>query len=657
MIKQMETTATTITRPRRYSRWLQVTAFILACVSFSLAFTVFFVEENTGWMIDRDTTGYYSFEDAFANSHITNSVQFHRSLDNIAANISMIQYLESLREQQRGYSGELEMHQGYYGYYYENSDVPEIDKYNLYVYDRYYGLAALDCHIAADIKYLNSNADLVYYIESDVTGAVYTNVPGATLEWIGEFTYTLEKHYPFGNLRNANAAFYAKSIDDKQLRLDAYRQNMRRVVVVMCVSALVCIASVIYSFYATGRDSEEKKIRFYFYDKLFTEFTLAVMFVVLAFGINMLSYAPFVYPVVLPIMIVGLTIEFGLLLSLVRRIKDGSLHTHSLIYALGAGSGRTLKQIYNAQPFVRKILIAVIGFGVALYFAGMFMIVVLMSNRWWVMRYRWFLGLIAIAGLALLPLAVWLAVRSMTRLTGIQEGLLSEEMSRRLRAERLRTELISNVSHDIRTPLTSVITYVDLLKSENIENEKARDYIEVIAAKSQRLKALTDDLFEASKAASGNIPVTLETLDLNELITQGLGEMDTKIRESGLDFRFAESDEKAVVSADGKLLWRVVENLLSNVFKYALPASRVYIEITTDDTYAMLAVKNISAEELNIPAEELLERFRRGDEARGGEGSGLGLSIAQSLTEAMGGKFGIAVDGDLFKATVTLVKY
>jgi signal transduction histidine kinase len=259
----------------------------------------------------------------------------------------------------------------------------------------------------------------------------------------------------------------------------------------------------------------------------------------------------------------------------------------------------------------------------------------------------------ALIGLATVPVSVWLAVKTLSKLTTVQEGLVNAEMSRRLRAERLRTELISNVSHDIRTPLTSVITYVELLRGEELENEKARGYIAVIASKSQRLKQLTDDLFEASKAASGNIPVAFERVDLNELVTQGLGEMDAKIRESGLDFRVTLPGEPEFVSADGKLLWRVVENLLSNVFKYAMAGSRVYVETSADESNASLSIKNISENALNIPAEDLLERFRRGDEARGGEGSGLGLAIAKSLTEAMGGRFELSVDGDLFKATVT----
>jgi signal transduction histidine kinase len=234
----------------------------------------------------------------------------------------------------------------------------------------------------------------------------------------------------------------------------------------------------------------------------------------------------------------------------------------------------------------------------------------------------------------------------------VQEAAVNAETERRFKAERLRTELISNVSHDIRTPLTSVITYIDLLKTEETDNENIRSYIGVIDQKAQRLKTLTDDLFEASKAASGSVPVNMEKVELESLLTQGLGELDDKIKSSGLDFRVFMPPEKTMVLADGKLLWRVVENMLSNVFKYSLPGSRVYIEVFERGKYAGIQVKNISSAELNIPAEELMERFKRGDESRTTSGSGLGLSIARSLTEAQNGVFEIEIDGDLFKAAL-----
>jgi signal transduction histidine kinase len=223
-------------------------------------------------------------------------------------------------------------------------------------------------------------------------------------------------------------------------------------------------------------------------------------------------------------------------------------------------------------------------------------------------------------------------------------------VERRLKSERLRTELIVNVSHDLRTPLTSVITYADLLCQEDIQNENARRYIDVIAQKAGRLKTLTDDLFEAAKAASGNVAVHWEAVDLGALVTQGLGELDDRVEASGLDFRVRLPEAPLAARADGRLLWRALENLLSNVFKYALPGSRVYLDVFPEGDWACVELKNISAQELNIPADELLERLTRGDASRHSEGSGLGLDIARSLMRCQQGDLTLQIDGDLFKA-------
>jgi signal transduction histidine kinase len=239
-------------------------------------------------------------------------------------------------------------------------------------------------------------------------------------------------------------------------------------------------------------------------------------------------------------------------------------------------------------------------------------------------------------------------------INNISDGI-NVAVAERLKSERLKTELITNISHDIRTPLTSLITYTDLLKSEGLGAEKAPEYLDVLIQKSARLKTLTDDLFEASKAASGNVDVHIDNLDFADFIRQALGETDGKLRGSGLDFRL-NLPEHAPVRADGKLLWRVMDNLLSNVFKYALAGSRVYIDIAAEDESYRLDIKNISEHPLNVDPSELTERFKRGDGARSGEGSGLGLSIAQSFVLSQGGRFVLSIDGDLFKASVHLPK-
>lgn len=286
-----------------------------------------------------------------------------------------------------------------------------------------------------------------------------------------------------------------------------------------------------------------------------------------------------------------------------------------------------------------------------------------------------------------------------------------------LKNQRMKTELISNVSHDLKTPLTSMVSYIDLMKQEGLDSPHAPEYLEILDEKTQRLKVLTENLFEAAKASSGAIPVHMESIDLGSLVSQSLGEMSARLAAQELDIIVenhcaqgtptanaawesaasrpvgrAEADAAdgmdgaaagtasagPRVMADGQLLWRVIENLLGNVSKYALPGSRVYLDIssvnrkagsaagtaasagcstsagTAANGFVLLEVKNISRDRLNISADELMERFKRGDESRNTEGSGLGLAIARDLTKLMDGVFEITVDGDLFKASVLL---
>ena len=209
------------------------------------------------------------------------------------------------------------------------------------------------------------------------------------------------------------------------------------------------------------------------------------------------------------------------------------------------------------------------------------------------------------------------------------------------------------MSHDLKTPLTSIINYVDLLKKEPIDNPQIQSYIEVLTRKSLRLKKLTEDLVEASKASTGTLPVHLEPLSMVQLVQQALGEFEEKFTQNRLSLVTRYPDEAAWIQADGHHLWRVIDNLLSNCNKYALEGTRVYVDIEHQEDKAVFSVKNISREPLNIPPEQLMERFVRGDTSRTTDGSGLGLSIARSLTELQGGQFGLSIDGDLFKATVT----
>ena len=237
------------------------------------------------------------------------------------------------------------------------------------------------------------------------------------------------------------------------------------------------------------------------------------------------------------------------------------------------------------------------------------------------------------------------------KLNRIGDGM-SAAVEDRMKSERMKTELITNVSHDLKTPLTSVISYVALLKKPDLDEETRREYLDVLERQSAKLKKLTEDVVEASKAASGVITVHMETLDAAELLEQSVGEFAVRLRDAGLEPVVRLPKEAANISADGTLLGRVLENLMTNVLKYAQGGTRVYFDLEIRGDKVCFISKNVSREPLNITAEELMERFVRGDSSRNSEGSGLGLSIARSLTELMEGELDLILDGDLFKAEV-----
>lgn len=427
------------------------------------------------------------------------------------------------------------------------------------------------------------------------------------------------------------------------------------------------ILSFVYLILVIGRTSfKDKEIHFHAVDKLYNDLNIVITVCLTTMWIVAVDsmFVEWVYNMYMfftvPIFIMALL----LILSLIKHIKNRTILKHTLIYQLLKKVFLAVKHVFDSGSLGVKTVLLVIGYPVVV--AATFFIFPIT------------IGLVA-----------WFALKKVKSFNRIKEGVeqikngdlhhrievdgkgeisqlaaninritdgLKKSVDSEIKSERLKTELITNVSHDIRTPLTSIITYVDLLKIEN-DPELVAEYIDVLDQKSKRLKLLTDDLFEAAKASSGSMPVQLERIDIVSLLTQGIGEMGEKIEASSLDFKLAYPTEKVYMKADGKLLWRSVENLFSNIFKYAQPASRVYIDVEDLGNEIRVTFKNISAYELNISADELMERFKRGDESRTSQGSGLGLSIAESLIHIQHGKFLVQVDGDLFKAMIYLPKF
>lgn len=427
------------------------------------------------------------------------------------------------------------------------------------------------------------------------------------------------------------------------------------------------ILSFLYLALIIGRKSfDDQEVHFHAVDRLYNDLNLVLCLGMIVFWGALLSKVGFenAYQMSIPITAPIATAGLILILSLVKHFKNRTLIKHTLLYSIFYKLFVFVKNVYASGSVGVKTVLLVIGYPI-LVVITFFMFPVTIGA------------------------AAWFAFKKVKSFQAIQEGVerikdgdlrhridvegegeferlagninsitdgLKKSVDSELKSERLKTELITNVSHDIRTPLTSIITYVDLLKKEK-DPSKVEEYVEVLDQKSKRLKILIDDLFEAAKASSGDIPVQLEQIDIVSLITQGLGEVNDKIEASDLEFKINYPEDKVYMKADGRLLWRSIENLLSNIFKYALKGSRVYIDIEDTGNEVLLTFKNISAYELNISAEELMERFKRGDESRFSEGSGLGLSIAGSLIELQGGKFSIQVDGDLFKSMICMPKH
>ena len=237
----------------------------------------------------------------------------------------------------------------------------------------------------------------------------------------------------------------------------------------------------------------------------------------------------------------------------------------------------------------------------------------------------------------------------------VQTGF-SKAVAEEAKSQNMKTELITNVSHDLKTPLTAIITYVDLLKKEDITEEERKEYVDTLDRKSQRLKVLIEDLFEVSKASSNNITMYYSDVDLVNLLKQVCLENEDKIHESTLDIRWSLPEKKCVAHLDPNRTYRIMDNLLQNALKYSMPHSRVYVDMTETETEYVIRFKNMSAVEMNFDASEITERFVRGDLSRNTEGSGLGLAIAQSFTELQNGKFIVDIDGDLFKVTIIFNK-
>ena len=360
------------------------------------------------------------------------------------------------------------------------------------------------------------------------------------------------------------------------------------------------------------------------------------------------------------------TCFFAGYLSLVRRIKSKSLWENSLLRSFGIFIGKILRDMKLTKK-TAGLLILYFLFQLFVLWGGNFFLVILLLIADAVLFYYMVANVMeknrlrkGIQEIAAGNMSYQIPIDGLhgenkkfaLLINGIGTGL-NKAVAEAMKNERLKTDLITNVSHDIKTPLTSILNYVGILRQTDPADPKVQDYLNILEAKAQRLKTLTEDVVEASKVSSGNISLEYMDLDLSEMIQQTQGELEEKFEARNLAIVTDLPAEPAVVHVDGRRMWRVLENIYGNAAKYAMPGTRVYATLKTDDTKVRFSLKNVSEHQLNIQADELTERFIRGDISRSTEGSGLGLSIAKSLTTMQGGTFDLYLDGDLFRVDIT----
>ena len=520
-----------------------------------------------------------------------------------------------------------------------------------------------------------------------------TNIPDADLQ---VWNHTIDQSFDtkdFVFAVSVDTKFsVADSMADEAENYETYSKLMFPMLAGAIFGSVLWLIGMVWLTVTAGRKPKDEEIHLNGFDRWYTEIAAGTVIGIWLAGTiisgtlianSSLGYSHAVVTVIVTCLICGTyTMAWFLIgyLSLIRRIKAGTLWKNSLIRKVLKWIGKCSGKLADfARAFSRntaeKIKVLLVGgaflflqfliIGCGFTGAGVFLIILLIVDAAaviFIIRKADGLDLIMDGLKKISDGELQYKIKTDT-LTGKQKVMaeyinnigsgLDAAVENSLKKERMQTELITNVSHDLKTPLTSIINYVDLMKRENPTDPKIQEYLRILDEKSQRLKVLTEDVVEASKASTGNIKLEMNDIDFVEMVQQVIGEFEEKFQEKNLTMMVHFTDEPSIIYADGQRMWRVLENVFGNVVKYAMEGTRVYAEISNRNKKVTFSLKNISAQPLNISADELTERFIRGDVARNTEGSGLGLSIAKSLTELQGGEFKLYLDGDLFKVMIT----
>lgn len=448
----------------------------------------------------------------------------------------------------------------------------------------------------------------------------------------------------------------------EQLKWEESRNGKLPYAIAAAACMVLLILLIIYLISTAGRSPHDKELHLNKLDGIFTEIQAAafVSFIILwILSVDALAYpnnglsAGLGKNEILSITWTAAATAVAsllcglILLSVVRKLKAGTLVKNSIIYIVLHWIINFLRSIFDGRVFEKYPLTKSLFYRQLIFISASFVLVFLT-----------FIFLLLESYLLLLPpileviMIYWYIKGNNQTFEDINKGF-DASLKEQVKSEKMKVALITNVSHDLKTPLTSIISYVDLLSKEENLSDTAKDYVRILSEKSSRLSNMVSDLFDLAKSSSGNMPIDTENIDLKKLIEQTLADMEDKIDKSGLVMKTTLPEKALIIFADGKKLYRVFQNIIDNALKYSFKGTRVYISLEEKNGKAIAVIRNTAGYEMDFTAEEILQRFSRGDKSRTTEGSGLGLSIAESFTQVCGGTFKVDIDGDLFKVTIS----
>jgi signal transduction histidine kinase len=524
-----------------------------------------------------------------------------------------------------------------------------------------------------------------YYYISDIRG-VWTNSDDTGrqfFEQYGDACYILENgEWTFGPGTNPAPVFgyygdkmshnrlytkiYIAFSDDymalQQQKWEEGRSGKLPYAVAAAACMVLLILLIIYLIIAAGRSPDDKELHLNKLDGIFTDIQAAALVLIILLWyvtVKPLLQLPTGYfstlstKEILSIAFMAIVTAIAstlcglILLSQVRKLKAGNFIKHSLIYKVLYWMYDYIRSLFDGRAFDKYPLTRSLFYRQLIFISASFAFVFLTFVFFMLETY-----LILLPPILEIVMIYWYIKGNNKTFGDINKGF-DISLREQIKSERMKVALITNVSHDLKTPLTSIISYVDLLSKEESLSDTARDYVRILAEKSQRLSNMVSDLFDLAKSSSGNMPVDIEDIDLKKLIEQTLADMGDKVGKSELVMKVGLPENPVYISADGKKLYRVFQNVIDNALKYSFKGTRVYMTLEEMNGQAVATVKNTAGYEMDFTAEEILQRFTRGDKSRTTEGSGLGLSIAESFTHVCGGAFKVDIDGDLFKVTIS----